>query len=325
MKLYDFNTITDYKGATGVDVGYNNVLSGSIFRGDMVNVDNYDIEDWSPIFNLEKVNKFNMVLGYKSVLTTDISNSVAIGNLVNPTSSNTVQLGWTNQQVCLLDNIYIRDDNRDKSNISDLVDTAKHLEFITDLTTIKYNLSLREEQLDVIAPYPHPINNPTEPYEDDYLIEDDNGNASIDTISYQKAMTEFRYKNQAYNDYVIKVQDVHNNRKGLYPTITNPKIGPVRYGVNLNSLQSAITKLDSDFDPVLDHAKDVEGYAAQYLRNGFLEVPLINAIKELHKLVLKLREDVTILQGEMIIAQEDITKLQLEMVEVRDNLGLPIT
>ena len=330
MKLNEYNTLVAYSGGSGADVGYSTVLSGATFRSDMSYVDDYDTVDWSPVFNLDRLKQFNMVLGYKSVVTPDIKNSLAIGNRVNPTSSNTLQLGWVNQKVCLLDAPYIRYDKRDVSQVSNLDSTSEYLEFINELSPIKYNLALREEELDKVAPFPHPLNQPAKPQTIDYMVEADNGDKVLDSVAYNSVLDAYNNKNIKYKQYIEDVIATHNMRKTLYPTLVNNVPGELRYGVDHDSLQAALSKLNDDLNPILDHTKDLEGYAVKYLRSGYLEVPLINAVKELTKLIAQLRIEVDELRVDVDdielrvgVLEDRIDKSDLSMIEVREALGLP--
>lgn len=319
MEVNDFTSITSFKGANGTELGYNRVLSGSTFNTIQSAVTEFDLKDWKPVFNPDRLSKFNLVMGYKATVTANLSNAVAIGNLVNPTNSNTLQLGWVDQDICVLDDIYVRNDSRDINNLGEADNLEDHLNFINEIKPIKYQLAVREKSLEELYPYPHPLTEPDMP-----IVEQYNG----DTDAYMKAIVTFLDKKEKYDAYIEEVNNVYNTRKAAYSTLTSTPKSDTRYGFDNDNLNQAITTLDPNFKPILDHSG--EGFDVKYLRSNFLNVSLVNAIKELTKLHKKLREDHDVLRLEHDQLKIDFDALVLEketmatdITTIKTTLGLP--
>lgn len=311
MKVNDFVGIEKIKSGTGIELTSNAVISGGAYMPSMLLVENYDTEDWSPVFNPVVVKSFNMTIGYKATVTPDIENSIAFGNNVVPITSNTIQLGNWAQQVLTIQEGAYRLDERDMVDISESV---IGLSFIDALKPIKYRDQFRESSIDEKYPLPHPINEPEPPNREVYRIEAPDGSFYIDEVSYGEAVTEYERKLGAYQTYRAKLEGILAIRKGEYAGSGSVKGDYYNYAFKPTELLSAASAVDSDFKPVV-------GDITQYYKPTQLIVPLVKSVQEEHLLIKDLRTDVTDLQTRVEIIETNIfsdMRLKTEKISLQD-------
>lgn len=318
LTLDDFKKLTSLNGDVGTAAGFNRILTGGIFTPDMLKVKDYEFIDWTPAFPNENINKYNIVLGYKATITPETVNSIAIGNNAIATGDDTVQLGWHKHKVTTFDGIYRRADSRDMDDIEDVTDALK---LIDALKPIKFKYNYRDKLIEDLYPYPHPINEPTEPNIDNFNLPLEDGTVYFDKETYDIAVEEYNKLLPYYTDYITKAKTVRSLREAAYKskrgTDSNSKI---RYGFSTTDI------IIDDFNPVLKQISH-NGYDTEYLAYDELIAPIVSAIQEEHKLIKKLRLDtddqykrLEKLDGEMVTVNEHLTALDEDVSGIATDL-----
>lgn len=315
--LNDFIGITQFKGATGTSAGFNRLISGGLFSTPMMDVDGYDVIDWSPVFD-PVIKQFNIAIGYKATIAPSTKNSIAIGNGVSPMGNDVVQLGWYNQDVLTFGEVGHRLDERDMVDIETM---ALGLDFIASLQPIKYKVAYREKVLDEQHPFLHPLDEPDAPKESDYTIINAAGESVIDEEAYQAALDKYLPKKQAYDDHVIAAQQVMQTRKSAYPSTTNPIGHYTAFGFTPSEITENTEAQTVGFNPFINKSVSGGNDVNHFLPSQMLPV-LVNALKELKGLHDQLRIDHDALRTEFDAVVIEKNTLKDQMVEVRTQLGL---
>lgn len=319
MDVNDFIGLTEFESGSGVGVGFNKPIAGNVYTAAMLKVDGYDTKDWSPVFT-PLIKDFNITIGYRATASKDLRNSVAIGNHTDAAGDNCVQIGNWDQQIYIHNEIAVRNDERDMSDIEE-IDLG--LEFVDRLRPVKYRMSFRDKTIEELYPYPHPINAPIEPNESDYRIQQEDGSFIVDTESYMAAVDTFNVKNEAYLNYCNAVETVRNQRMTAYSSITGTAAGDIWFGFIGSEVVNAATDIDPDYKPVINPTTLSIGYDVAHYYPMQILPPIVKALQEAHELIKELRTDVDQLQTEVLELKDRTTTLETQMQEVRTQLGLP--
>lgn len=311
MEVNDFVGTEKLKSGSGIELAAGSIISGGAYMPIMLRVEDYDIKDWSPVFTPALVKSFNMAIGYKSTITADLTNTIAIGTSVVPTTSNVVQLGSWSQQVLTIKEPAYRLDERDMADVSD---SAIGLTFIDTLKPIKYRAMYRESNIDEKFPLPHPINEPEVPIRDIYRIQQPDGSFTIDEKSYGDAVAEYTKKNEAFLTYRSTLEKVLEDRKNAYAENGSVKESSYSYAFKPSELKSSE---DSDFNPIYG---SLNADAAVYYKPTQLIVPIVKAIQEEHKLIIDLRTDVDLLRSDVDTLEIDVEKLEGKVAVVEESV-----
>ena len=324
MEVNDFIGISKFLGFTGPMIGKNKVMSGGIYFPDMSKVDKFDIKDWGVVFDASVVKLININMGYKSTSLPSTKNSIAVGNLTNPTGDSTLQLGWFDHYNVSFNGWYKRADERDMLNKQTI---TLGLDFILTLDPIKYTAAYREEVLENTLPFPHPVMEPDEPKQEDFISKDAKGRDVLDQASWDEAVNSFTEKMAAYTEYETNVLDIHQQRLGQYPGITNssPAQQVTHFGFVGEDVESKGSSIDSSFRPLLKH-DEFNGYDVNYLDYNQLIAPLVKAVQELHEkhVILEQKHDQLRIEFDELKADHTarIETLETDMALVKTTLGL---
>lgn len=304
MEIIDLIGITEFKSGSGVDIGFNKPIAGSIYTPSMLLVSDFDVKDWSPVFDNAVIKSFNICIGYKATIPKQFTNSIAIGNHVTTSGNNTIQLGNWDQQVLTINESAYRNDIRDMSDVQEI---ELGLDYISTLRPVKYKTSYRDASIETQYPFPHPINEPDKPNRPDFT----------DDESYEAAVNVFNAKNIFYQEYCDAVESIRTLRQSAFNSATSINVSDkFTFGFVGSELVAAAESMDSDFNPVIKQDQDNNGYPVEHLMGFQLTAPMVKAMQEMHELIKILRTDVDLLRTET-----DLLKLQ--MTEVRTALGLP--
>lgn len=321
MDVNDFIGLTELKTGSGIDIGFNKPAAGGIYVPAMLKVEDYDIKDWSPVFNQGIIKSFNISIGYKATVSATTVNSIAIGTHVHPTGNNIIQFGRWDQTILTYGEVGIRNDERDIVT-SSIADVTLGLDFIDQLRPVKYQLNYRETQIEEEYPFPHPINEPIAPDIDDYKIINADGDEITDTVSYNNALSTFNRKNTYYTDYCNLVEEICTLRSAAYNTASG--VQPLQqfvFGFIGKEVRDAGQTQDSDFNPCIDQS-DNGGYDVLHYYPSQLQAPIVKALQQAHELIKTLRRDVDQLRTDVDALRTDTDTLKTQMTEVREQLGL---